>query len=107
MNLELIDGGPPLTGTQIDELETRFGIRLPSEYRIFLLHHNGGVPHPRAFPIKNFKNNPKGLLQVFFRLTGGIESTQLDWNYKIFKSRIPDFFFRSLAMIRVGWCAYR
>ena len=89
MRFKLIDQGASLTTAQVDRIEDRLGMKLPDEYRNFLLDHNGGTPEPRAFPIVDFDKNPKGLVQVFFRIDDGIESSRLDWNYKVFKGRIP------------------
>ena len=81
--------GPPLTEADIEWLEREISIRLPGEYRAFLLKYNGGRPSPGAFPIQGLANNPFGNIQVFFRIGGPIESSNLDWEYNVFAGRIP------------------
>jgi cell wall assembly regulator SMI1 len=39
----------PLTGEELQQVETRIGVQLPEDYRLFLLQHNGGHPEPSAF----------------------------------------------------------
>jgi ankyrin repeat protein/cell wall assembly regulator SMI1 len=41
--------GPAVTTAQLAALESKLGIRLPEDYRGFLLRHNGGVPRPNKF----------------------------------------------------------
>jgi hypothetical protein len=48
MSLQFTDEGTPLRDADLDEFEKRFGIRLPAEYRAFLLQHNGGRVEPRT-----------------------------------------------------------
>ncbi|MDY3553004.1 TIGR02996 domain-containing protein [Gemmata sp. JC717] len=35
--------GETITGTDLDRFETRFGVRLPVQYRAFLMNYNGGA----------------------------------------------------------------
>ncbi len=41
--------GPMLSLEKLQELEKRLAIRLPHQYRDFLLQHNGGTPNPNLF----------------------------------------------------------
>lgn len=43
------DSAEPVSPDQIDQVERRLNLRLPAEYRSFLLRSNGGVPEPRHF----------------------------------------------------------
>jgi len=47
------DRGSSITNSRIDQLESRLQIRLPSEYKAFLLNYNGGCPHPSVYEIQN------------------------------------------------------
>jgi hypothetical protein len=47
-----VDGGfRRVEGSEVDQLETRIGATLPSEYRGFLLNYNGGFPEPGTFVV--------------------------------------------------------
>ena len=46
------DPEQPLTASDLDGLESRLKITLPSDYRAFLLKHNGGHPIPSRFKYK-------------------------------------------------------
>ena len=81
--------GPPLTEADVELLEREIGIRLPGVFRAFLLKYNGGRPSPSAFPIRGLANNPFGNIQVFFRIDGPIESSNLNWNCNVFAGRTP------------------
>jgi uncharacterized protein (TIGR02996 family) len=41
----------PVTSDDLDQLEKRFGITLPTDYRAFLLNYNGGKPSPNRLYI--------------------------------------------------------
>jgi hypothetical protein len=43
------DSAEPLRPDQLDGIERSLKLRLPAEYRSFLLRANGGVPEPRLF----------------------------------------------------------
>jgi hypothetical protein len=46
----------PLADKDLQSIETKFGVRLPDEYRQFLLRHNGGVPQPDYFRFPELGN---------------------------------------------------
>jgi hypothetical protein len=43
------DSAEPVSPEQLDRIERSLKLRLPAEYRSFLLRANGGVPEPRLF----------------------------------------------------------
>jgi ankyrin repeat protein/SMI1/KNR4 family protein SUKH-1 len=45
-NIRFQDGGPKLSAEQITAFEAKHEVKLPKEYRSFLLQHNGGRPEP-------------------------------------------------------------
>jgi hypothetical protein len=45
---EFIRSGPNLTEARLGEVEIKYGIRLPADYRAFMLKPNGGEPEPRG-----------------------------------------------------------
>jgi cell wall assembly regulator SMI1 len=93
MIAQISECGRSLVPSDIDQLEHAIGMRLPDDYKAFLLRYNGGVPTPAAFPIDRFENNPYGVVQVLFRIDGKIESSNLDWNYGVMNGRIQSNLF--------------
>jgi hypothetical protein len=79
----------PLSTGDIETLEARVGLKLPEEYKGFLLRYNGGRPRPNAFPIQGLAKNPLGVIQVFFGIDDPVESCNLDWNLKTLNGRLP------------------
>lgn len=73
----------------IKSLEYNLGVRLPDDYKSFLLSHNGGVPTPSSFPVLSHpeKNLP---IQLFFGIETSIVSVSISWNFETYKERIPD-----------------
>ncbi|MDT4329063.1 SMI1/KNR4 family protein [Methylomonas sp. MED-D] len=46
METEIIESAVPLSESDIERIEERIGIKLPSELKMFLLKSNGGKPKP-------------------------------------------------------------
>jgi cell wall assembly regulator SMI1 len=86
---EMLDTGPPLTDLRIGVLERKLGIVLPEGYRSFLLRHNGGRPKPDFFPIQACENNPFGSIHYFNGIGWPANSSNIEWNYKTFRGRMP------------------
>jgi hypothetical protein len=55
MKPEFIRQGPKLSEARLAEVEKRFGIQLPKEYRDFMLDKNGGEPEPAGVCRKRSK----------------------------------------------------
>ncbi len=88
--IEQMEGcGRRLSDEDIRELEDRIGIRLPGDYKAFLVKYNGGRPRPRAFPIEGLANNPFGVVLDFFGIDDPVESCNLDWNFEVHRGRVP------------------
>ena len=51
-NVEFGDSGPKLSPEDLNAFEKKHKLKLPTDYREFLLMHNGGRPMPNHFPIK-------------------------------------------------------
>ncbi len=49
MRLKIRDSEPPVGDELITEIESRLGLALPADYRMFLLMHNGGIPRRAWF----------------------------------------------------------
>lgn len=52
-NLNITEHGPKISSSELLDIETRLGHTLPTEYRLFLLLCNGGVPVPCGFQLKH------------------------------------------------------
>src|SRR5437588_474027 len=79
----------PLTEEDIKHLEAEIGVTLPENYKAFLQRFNGGLPVPDAFPIEGMPKNPYGIIQVFYGIDRKIQSSNLKWNYEVFRSDTP------------------
>ncbi len=51
MSVEIEDSYEPISESKLTGFESELGIKLPSDYRNFLLKHNGGRPHPNVFDV--------------------------------------------------------
>jgi len=82
--------GPPMTPTILNVVESRMGIRLPMEYRGFLLRSNGGKPRPGYVHIQNMPNNPIANVVDFFGINMPEEIDDVEWNYDHRPDQLPD-----------------
>lgn len=88
--IELRKVGPPLTEEILAHFEKELGVSLPDPYRRFLLRNNGGRP-PRdkdTVDVEGLPGSPTSV-QVFFRIGGEIESSDLMWNRETLNEHIP------------------
>ncbi len=77
--MELSDCGPAITDEQIAGFEAQLKVRLPTQYRQFLLETNGGVPnHPTIVWLHPSGQESGTTLATFFSL-GGKEDLRLAW----------------------------
>lgn len=65
--------------------EKLVGAPLPPDYRQYLIDHNGGMPKNTSFKIG--KENSR--LHNMFGINDGPDFQNMEWNYDIFKDRIP------------------
>jgi hypothetical protein len=79
-----------LAPDDIDALERRVGLRLPDDYRVFLLKYNGGRPVPSGFPIEGLANNPFGAIHFFFGVEDPLEGYNIGWHRNVTPGRLPD-----------------
>lgn len=87
--IQFLRVGKPITEEQLVSFERDLGIKLPSDYRTFLMRTNGGKPNLEAFPIKNDQRDTHGLIHRFLSL--GHEHPRYDLLYHIqaYHGRIP------------------
>lgn len=80
---------PPMTTAYLDDFEHQSGVKLPPEYRDFLLLHNGGAPEPDAFPISDNPSDSHALVAWF--LGQDVEDdVDLLTFYQETRGRMPD-----------------
>ena len=60
-----------LTESDILKFEQRIGLRLPIEYREFILLHNGGEPSPEVFPLIGHPTSKRDILNRFLCIEDG------------------------------------
>lgn len=65
---QIVDPLPagPTTSAEIKAFEKHIGHKLPSEYRSFLLEHNGGHPDPDAFSFDSGRGEEENIVLCFF-----------------------------------------
>jgi SMI1/KNR4 family protein SUKH-1 len=64
---------------------------LPPDYRAFLMRFNGGLPEPAIMDVPGLAESPTDV-QVFFGVRRNIESSNVSWNWNVYKDRIPESF---------------
>lgn len=88
MTVMIDDPGATVTEQRLSELERELGVRLPEGYRKFVLQFNGGLPRPDIIDVEGAPGSPTDV-QVFFGIGRRIESSDLEWNLRMYASRIP------------------
>lgn len=90
--IELSEVGPPLTEERLASFERALGVILPEPYRKFLLQTNGGMPSPErdVVDVAGLPGGGSADVQVFYRIGGAVESSELRWNRDSLSERIPD-----------------
>jgi cell wall assembly regulator SMI1 len=81
--------GNPLTEEDVTAFEERLGHSLPSDYKLFLLDHNGGRPLPDVVDIAGWSGKSTDI-QEFFGLGRAQETSNLDWNRQTLQDRIDE-----------------
>lgn len=72
-HIRMHDRGTPISADRIVQLEHRLQIKLPADYRAFLLSYNGGTPEPDVF---NVGYDHFSRLQAFF----SVGESLTDWS---------------------------
>jgi hypothetical protein len=93
MSIEITDVGGLVSEPQIDRLEQSLDVKLPEDYRSFLLRTNGGKPHPAFFPVQGHKTIHYGRLDSLFGVGRPVKQSNIDWNYKNLIGQLPNYHF--------------
>jgi hypothetical protein len=86
--IALEDSWPSIGPEDIARVERRRGIKLPDDYRLFLLRHNGGRPERDAFPIVGDPLSDGGLLDWLYCIHDG-DQYDLVENATLYRGRMP------------------
>lgn len=90
-NILLIDNEPNLTLGDINLLEKKLSVNLPTDYKNYLLFHNGGHPEKHMFPLIDSKLHYDNGVAWFLAFYEG-EYENLLGDYNTYKNRIPKGF---------------
>ena len=82
------DGYAPLNAKALDDFERSNGVKLPDDYRAFLLSSNGGRPRPDRFVYLRDGEADRSAVACFLGIHGG-EHNRLDRDLKIYRGRLP------------------
>lgn len=86
---DFISRGPDISEDDITNLESTLSVRLPDDYRAFLLRFNGGRPLPEdAFSFLPNKKNGS-ILSRFYSVTHEKKSNTIASRRYAFRNRIP------------------
>jgi hypothetical protein len=80
---------PNISEADIDAFEVGLGVKLPLQYRRFLISNNGGSPTPDTIDIDGLSGSPTDL-QTFFGINRGIKTSNLSWRRDTYADRIPN-----------------
>lgn len=89
----IIKGGKlPLSKEQIEVVEKRMGIRLPDDYKEFLMQFNGGQPEPATFDFTGVDGcENDSVVNNFLSIHDGKEDNfEIDYFFYTKNKRIPD-----------------
>lgn len=89
MKIQIHDSRPALTVLDIQKLEEKLDISLPSDYRSFLLSYNGGKPDPAAFPLPENPVDTHAMVDWFYCIHDG-DPYDLETFLNIMTTRIPN-----------------
>ncbi|MCG9060230.1 SMI1/KNR4 family protein [Laribacter hongkongensis] len=84
--MHVTNKGPKLKFFDINELEADFSIKLPGDYREFLLLNNGGTlnQNKNTIDILNMADSPTDV-QVLFGIGRGVASSNINWNIELIR----------------------
>lgn len=87
--VQRIDGAAEMTEGKLQEFEDKYQCKLPTDYRRFLLQHNGGFPSPDCVMIKEDGRTTATDVFCFHCLGDERPWANLEWHCKAFDGRLP------------------
>ncbi len=93
MTVVIQNAEQPLAIERLEQVEKAYGIKLPLQYRRFLLAHNGGQPVPNQLHFKNMQGrDTDSIVDWFLAIYDGEIDSFEDYfgNYKVDENRLPE-----------------
>ena len=80
-----------IISNEIEIVESKLNVNLPSDYKKFILKNNGGHPIKDCFPFLDNKMNKSGCIAWFYAMYDGEYSNFIKeyYTYKVFRQRLP------------------
>jgi hypothetical protein len=88
--LAVSDSDLAVSVARLEVVAERLRLRLPDDYKSFLIEHNGGIPSPNTFAIQGMEHNPRAELQRLFGIDTRVEENSISWNREVFAGRVPN-----------------
>lgn len=89
--INTISGGPHISAIDIDHFEKRHGIKLPEDYKQFLLQRNGGRPERDIFYVPGCKASPDARIHLFCGIGHPSKTHELSWHIDLHSERLPNY----------------
>src|SRR4051812_14003816 len=89
MKIQISDSFPKVGKRRLQKFERDTGIKLPADYRDFLLKHNGGQPLHSRFEIPELRED--ALLDFFYAIDGS-QAVNLEDQLAEWKDEMPPGF---------------
>lgn len=90
-NITVMEQENLLTAADLNLLEDKLFIKLPDDYKMFLLKHNGGHPHKNVYPLIDKRLSDDGDVAWFFAFYEG-EYENLLIEIDRYVDRVPKWF---------------
>ena len=87
--IKISKSGPPITQDRVFQFESLNEIKLPNDYKSFLIKHNGGKPAPNYFPLTGHREDASDVV-LFYGIDYPSESLELQWNFDLNKGYFED-----------------
>ena len=78
-----------LTSEKLMEFEQAYKLKLPDDYRLFLLTYNGGSPSPEVVDFIEHGKKQSDIVNYLCGIHEGEYWASLEWHMEMFKQRIP------------------
>lgn len=90
MTIKILGSKGNVSEKQLLDLESKFGIKLPEDYRNFLKKYNGGYPQPDGFDFANGEDGSS--VDKFLEISDSVNESIIEY-FNNYKDRIPENYF--------------
>ena len=87
--IQIEDSNPPISENEIRDVEQKFGIQFPEQYRQFLLQHNGGHPEPNVFAVPGDPIPGQSSMLEWFYCIDSTDVNHIERMILTFRERMP------------------